>query len=45
MLEGAAEYGEALADTFGLVLSGAELSAALEALERKGTLGAVHPFF
>jgi N-hydroxyarylamine O-acetyltransferase len=45
MLEGAAEYGEALADTFGLVLSGAELSAALEALDRKGTLGAVHPFF
>ena len=45
MLEGAAEYGQALADTFGLVLSGAELSAALEALDRKGTLGAVHPFF
>jgi N-hydroxyarylamine O-acetyltransferase len=45
MLDGAAEYGEVLAGTFGLALSGAELSAALEALDRKGVRGAVHSFF
>ena len=45
MLKSAAEYGEVLADTFGLVLSSAELCAVLEALDRKGTHGAVHPFF
>ena len=45
MLEGAAEYGEVLTDIFGLVLSGAELSAALGALDCKGRHDAVHPFF
>jgi N-hydroxyarylamine O-acetyltransferase len=45
MLDGATEYRAVLADTFGLALSCAEISAVLKALDRKGTHGAVHPFF
>jgi N-hydroxyarylamine O-acetyltransferase len=39
------EFGAALESRFGLVLADADLSAALEALNRKGTRGAAHPFF
>ena len=45
MLDGAAEYGQVLAGTFGLALPDAELRAVLEALDRKVTRGAEHPFF
>jgi N-hydroxyarylamine O-acetyltransferase len=45
MLDGAAEYGQVLAGTFGLALPDAELRAVLEALDRKATRGAEHPFF
>lgn len=45
MLDDEAEYKAVLAGTFGLNLSGADLSAALETLDRKGTRGATHPFF
>ena len=45
MLEGAAEYRQVLAGTFGLALSDAELRAVLEALDRNATRGAEHPFF
>ena len=45
MLDGAAEYGQVLAGTFGLALPDAELRSVLEALDRKATRGAEHPFF
>jgi len=45
MLDGAAEYGQVLARTFGLALPDAELRAVLEALDRKATHGVEHPFF
>jgi len=40
-----AEYLDVLAGTFGLALTDADLAAALETVERKGTRGAPHPFF
>ncbi len=40
-----AEYRDVLAETFGLTLSDADLSLALETVARKGTRGAPHPFF
>jgi N-hydroxyarylamine O-acetyltransferase len=40
-----AEYRDALAGTFGLALSDADLAVALETVARKGTRGAPHPFF
>jgi N-hydroxyarylamine O-acetyltransferase len=45
MLGDPAEFRTALADTFGVTLTGADLSAALEVLDRKGARGATHPFF
>jgi N-hydroxyarylamine O-acetyltransferase len=44
-LEGQSDFEAALKGTFGLTLSGVDLAAALEALDRKGTRGAMHPFF
>jgi N-hydroxyarylamine O-acetyltransferase len=44
-LETAADFHTALDDTFGLALSGADLTEAREILDRKGTRGASHPFF
>jgi len=47
-LDNKADFQAALHGTFGLTLAGADLSAALEALEtsdRKGTRGITHPFF
>jgi N-hydroxyarylamine O-acetyltransferase len=43
--DGEAELSATLESTFGLTLSDADLTGALEALERKGTRGASHPFF
>jgi N-hydroxyarylamine O-acetyltransferase len=40
-----ADYGEVLSRTFGVVLSDADLVAALETVARKGAHGAPHPFF
>ncbi len=40
-----AEYRNVLAETFGLTLSDADLTLALETVARKGTRGAPHPFF
>lgn len=40
-----AEYRGVLAETFGLTLSDADLTLALETVARKGTRGAPHPFF
>ena len=39
------EYRDVLAETFGLLLSDAELDEALETVARKGARGAPHPFF
>src|SRR5260370_21990109 len=39
------EYGDVLAETFGLGLSDADLAAALETVARKGVNGAPHPLF
>ncbi len=44
-LADAADYEAVLTDTFGLALSGADLTAALAALTRSGTAGRSHPFF
>lgn len=40
-----ADYGDVLSRTFGVVLSDADLVAALETVARKGAHGAPHPFF
>jgi len=40
-----AEYRDVLAEIFGLTLSDADLTLALETMARKGTRGAPHPFF
>jgi N-hydroxyarylamine O-acetyltransferase len=40
-----AEYRDVLAEIFGLALSDADLTLALETVARKGTRGAPHPFF
>jgi N-hydroxyarylamine O-acetyltransferase len=45
VLSDPAEYEEVLSDAFGIRLSGTELAAALDTVERKGTRGAPHPFF
>jgi N-hydroxyarylamine O-acetyltransferase len=45
LLADRAEYRAVLAETFGLELSDADLSAALETVAEKGTRGAPHPFF
>lgn len=45
ILDGAAEYREVLANTFGLTLSDAELATALDTVAKKGAQGAPHPFF
>jgi N-hydroxyarylamine O-acetyltransferase len=45
MLASSAEYRDVLRDTFGLDLSDAELTQALETVARKGAEGAPHPFF
>jgi N-hydroxyarylamine O-acetyltransferase len=45
LLDSEAEYEGALAGTFGLSLSAADLTALMETLDRKGTRGATHPFF
>ncbi len=45
MLDSDAEYGAVLSGTFGLSLPGAELDALMGALDRKGTRGAINPFF
>jgi N-hydroxyarylamine O-acetyltransferase len=45
MLASSAEYRDVLHDTFGLDLSDAELTQALETVARKGAEGAPHPFF
>jgi N-hydroxyarylamine O-acetyltransferase len=39
------DFQAAIETRFGLVLSGADLTAALAALDRKGTRGDTHPFF
>jgi N-hydroxyarylamine O-acetyltransferase len=44
-LDSEAAFRDALEGTFGLALSGADLTAAIEALDRKGTRNATHPFF
>jgi N-hydroxyarylamine O-acetyltransferase len=44
-LKDAGEYRAALADVFGLGLSEVEVSAILDAIERKGARGGSHPFF
>ena len=44
-LRGPAEYQDVLAGMFGLTLSDAELTQALDTVERNGTRGAPHPFF
>jgi N-hydroxyarylamine O-acetyltransferase len=44
-LRDAEEYGTALADVFGLALSESDVSAILDAIERKGSRGGSHPFF
>lgn len=44
-LSGAGEIRAALADLFGLMLSEPEISAVLQAMERKGRPGTAHPFF
>jgi N-hydroxyarylamine O-acetyltransferase len=44
-LRGAAEYQDVLAGMFGLTLSDAELTQALDTVERNGTRGPPHPFF
>jgi N-hydroxyarylamine O-acetyltransferase len=44
-VENETDLHETLGRVFGLTLSGADLSGALEALDRKGTRGAEHPFF
>jgi N-hydroxyarylamine O-acetyltransferase len=44
-LQDQAEYGKVLAELFGLALSNADLSAALQTVERRGTRGPPHPFF
>ena len=44
-LASAAEYRAALAETFGLALSDADLARAIDTVERKGTRGPPHPFF
>lgn len=44
-LQNAGEYRAALADVFGLELSEVEVTAILDAIERKGTRGGSHPFF
>jgi N-hydroxyarylamine O-acetyltransferase len=45
MLADNGEYGEVLADTFGLKLTDDELATALDTVARKGAQGAPHPFF
>lgn len=45
MLDNEADFPDALKSRFGLVLSGDDLAAALLVLDRKGTRGALHPFF
>lgn len=45
MLEDATDYQMALADTFGIALSEADVSAVFDMLELKGVRGATHPFF
>jgi N-hydroxyarylamine O-acetyltransferase len=45
MLEDATDYQMALADTFGIALSTADVSAVLDMLELKGVRGATHTFF
>jgi N-hydroxyarylamine O-acetyltransferase len=44
-LDNEGEFQAALDGTFGLTLPAADLTAALEALDRKGTRSAAHPFF
>ena len=44
-LDNESEFQAALDGTFGLTLSDTDLAGALEALKRKGTRGATHPFF
>jgi N-hydroxyarylamine O-acetyltransferase len=45
MLDGEAEFRTVLADYFGLSLSDAELSMALQNMKHRGTKGLSHPFF
>src|SRR5580658_1089432 len=44
-LDGEADFRAVLENRFGLILSGADLTDALAALDSKGTRGATHPFF
>jgi N-hydroxyarylamine O-acetyltransferase len=44
-LSSISEYRDTLADIFGLSLTDADLVAALDTVERKGTRGPPHPFF
>ena len=45
LLGGMSDYHDVLAGTFGIDLAQADLAAALETVERKGSRGPPHPFF